>query len=138
MRHVSSIAETCEQILRREEPNFLRLYLNPHVAQTCFCLDRYVRTTWTEPSARAQHQQVASEECQTFLANGLEEASVGPSNSRTLTSTGSGFVQPVFSSTPPIGSPALFQQIWREATESSSCQVSASSTRTNLAVSLGR
>jgi acetylornithine/succinyldiaminopimelate/putrescine aminotransferase len=56
--------ETLEQILRAEEPNFLRLYLNPHVAQTCFCLDRYVRTTWAGET----------EACQSFLANGLEEA----------------------------------------------------------------
>ena len=61
-----SLADTCEQIVRDQEPNFLRLYLNPHVAQTCFCLDRYVSTTWPN--------RVPAEDCQTFLANGLEEA----------------------------------------------------------------
>ena len=56
MHHLPSLAETYEQILREQEPNFLRLYLNPHVAQTCFCLDRYVRTTWTGPPASAGHK----------------------------------------------------------------------------------
>ena len=56
MHHLPSLAETYEQILREQEPNFLRLYLNPHVAQTCFCLDRYVRTTWTEPPASTRRQ----------------------------------------------------------------------------------
>jgi acetylornithine/succinyldiaminopimelate/putrescine aminotransferase len=44
-------------------PNLLRLYVNPHVAQTCLCLCRYVQDTWhrTEPY-------------QTFLANSFDEA----------------------------------------------------------------
>ncbi|WP_020467585.1 aminotransferase class III-fold pyridoxal phosphate-dependent enzyme, partial [Singulisphaera acidiphila] len=58
-------------MLREQEPNLLRLYLNPHIAQACFCLDRYVRTTWTDPSGRAAG---GGEEFQSFLANGLEEA----------------------------------------------------------------
>ncbi|WP_165253020.1 aminotransferase class III-fold pyridoxal phosphate-dependent enzyme [Paludisphaera soli] len=58
-----SLAETIEPMLREREPNLLRLYLNPHVAQVCFCLDRYVRSTWP-----------IDEETQTFLANGLDEA----------------------------------------------------------------
>ncbi len=61
-----SLADTCEQIVCDQEPNFLRLYLNPHVAQTCFCLDRYLCTTW--PNCES------AEDCQTFLANGHEEA----------------------------------------------------------------
>ena len=69
-----SLAETYEQILREQEPNFLRLYLNPHVAQVCFCLDRYVRTTWTGRRLRPGHSHAADEDCQSFLANGLEEA----------------------------------------------------------------
>jgi len=77
MDHPLSIAETCEQILRDQEPNFLRLYLNPHVAQTCFCLDRYVRTTWTGPPASTRHKHAGAEDCQSFLANGLEEALSG-------------------------------------------------------------
>jgi acetylornithine/succinyldiaminopimelate/putrescine aminotransferase len=59
-----SLTDTLEQILEAREPNFLRTYLSPHVAQACYVLDRYVRTTWTDPG----------EDCQSFLANGLEEA----------------------------------------------------------------
>ena len=77
MHHLPSLAETYEQILREQEPNFLRLYLNPHLAQTCFCLDRFVRTTWTEPPASARHNLAQVEDCQSFLANGLEEALSG-------------------------------------------------------------
>src|SRR6516165_4361329 len=72
-----SIAETYEQILRDQEPNFLRLYLNPWVAQTCFCLDRYVRTTWSEPPVAERCKPERAEDCQSFLANGLEEALSG-------------------------------------------------------------
>ncbi|WP_165074708.1 aminotransferase class III-fold pyridoxal phosphate-dependent enzyme [Paludisphaera rhizosphaerae] len=60
--------ETLKQILREREPNLLRLYLNPHVASTCFCLDRLVRSTWALPSGPAD------EAWQSFLANGFEEA----------------------------------------------------------------
>ena len=77
MHHPPSLAETTLQILREQEPNFLRLYLNPHVAQTCFCLDRYVRTTWTEPPASTRHRHAGAEDCQSFLANALEEALSG-------------------------------------------------------------
>ena len=77
MHHRPSLAETCEQILREQEPNFLRLYLNPHVAQTCFCLDRYVRTTWPVPASIRAAAQHGAEDCQSFLANGLEEALSG-------------------------------------------------------------
>ena len=74
MHDLPSLAATYEQMLREQEPNFLRLYLNPRVAQTCFCLDRYVRTTWTGPPDSAGHKHGADEDCQSFLANGLEEA----------------------------------------------------------------
>ncbi|MGO9924286.1 MAG: aminotransferase class III-fold pyridoxal phosphate-dependent enzyme [Isosphaeraceae bacterium] len=77
MHQPPSLAETCEQILREQEPNFLRLYLNPHVAQTCFCLDRYVRTTWPEAPALTRHKHARAEDCQSFLANGFEEALSG-------------------------------------------------------------
>jgi len=77
MQQPPSLAETYEQIVHEQEPNFLRLYLNPHVAQTCFCLDRYVRTTWTGPPASTRHQHARAEDCQSFLANGLEEALSG-------------------------------------------------------------
>src|SRR5262245_1109805 len=62
------LAETIESILREREPNFLRLYLNPHVAQACLCLDRYARTTWAGGR---------DEDFQSFLANGIEEAISG-------------------------------------------------------------
>jgi acetylornithine/succinyldiaminopimelate/putrescine aminotransferase len=69
MRPGHAIADTYEQILREQRPNLLRLYLNPYVCQTCFCLDRYVRTTW---------DQVAdADEYQSFLANGFDEALSG-------------------------------------------------------------
>ena len=77
MHDEPSLAETCERILREREPNFFRLYLNPHLAQTCFCLDRYVRTTWTSPMAAALFKQPPAEDCQSFLANGMEEALSG-------------------------------------------------------------
>jgi len=46
----------------------LRLYLNPYVAQTCLCLDRYVRATWPAEAAPAY---------QSFLANSFDEALSG-------------------------------------------------------------
>jgi acetylornithine/succinyldiaminopimelate/putrescine aminotransferase len=60
-----SLSETFEHIVQQQLPNFLRLYLNPYVTQTCYCLDQYVRTTW--PAQR-------DEGYQTFLANGFDEA----------------------------------------------------------------
>jgi acetylornithine/succinyldiaminopimelate/putrescine aminotransferase len=77
MHDRSSLAETCEQILREQEPNFFRLYLNPHVAQACFCLDRYVSTTWAGPAASARGHDPPTEDHQSFLANGMEEALSG-------------------------------------------------------------
>jgi acetylornithine/succinyldiaminopimelate/putrescine aminotransferase len=64
------LIDTCEQILREQLPNFLRLYLNPHVTSACLCLTRYVQTTWEAPAGRP-------EEYQTFLANGFDEALSG-------------------------------------------------------------
>jgi acetylornithine/succinyldiaminopimelate/putrescine aminotransferase len=69
--------ETLGQMLREQEPNFLRLYLNPHVARTCFCLDRYVRTTWPDPSTPPRGQAREAGDYQSFLANGLDEALSG-------------------------------------------------------------
>jgi acetylornithine/succinyldiaminopimelate/putrescine aminotransferase len=63
-----TILETCEQILREQLPNLLRLYVNPHVTAACYCLDRYVQTTWSD---------IGGEECQSFLANGFDEALSG-------------------------------------------------------------
>ncbi len=70
MQPPPSPIETLEQMLREGEPNLLRLYLNPHVAQACFCLDRLVRATWPGEPGRAGE----AEEYQSFLANGLDEA----------------------------------------------------------------
>src|SRR5262245_2103915 len=67
LRH--PLADTYRQILREQVPNLFRLYLNPYVAQACFCLDRYVRTTW------AAHPE--PEAFQTFLANCFDEALSG-------------------------------------------------------------
>lgn len=61
------LADTYEQLLRERLPNFFRLYLNPYVAQTCFCLGRYVATTWPGSAGDAGATQ-------TFLANGFDEA----------------------------------------------------------------
>ena len=87
MHHAPPLAETYRADPREQEPNFLRLYLNPHVAQTCFCLDRYVNTTWTGPPASIGHQSAPAEDCQSFLANGLEEALGGAIKLGSLTVT---------------------------------------------------
>ena len=58
--------ETFQEIIRNQLPNFYRLYLNPYVAQTCFCLSEYVRTTWNQ-----------QKDYQTFLANSFDEALSG-------------------------------------------------------------
>jgi acetylornithine/succinyldiaminopimelate/putrescine aminotransferase len=71
------LTETVEQMLREQEPNFLRLYLNPHVAQACYCLDRLVLTTWADPAPAATGKASTPEQFQSFLANGLEEAVAG-------------------------------------------------------------
>jgi acetylornithine/succinyldiaminopimelate/putrescine aminotransferase len=62
------IRATCEKIVRDKIPNLLRLYLNPYVAQACYCLTHLVESAW--PSATAENYQV-------FLANSLEEALSG-------------------------------------------------------------
>ncbi len=77
MHNQASLTETYEQILREQEPNFLRLYLNPHVAQTCFCLDQYVRSTWAAPPISSRTKSGQAEDCQSFLANSFEEAISG-------------------------------------------------------------
>jgi acetylornithine/succinyldiaminopimelate/putrescine aminotransferase len=64
------LTDTFELMLREQLPNFLRLYLNPYVSQTCFCLDRYVKTTWRET-------QSVSQDHQSFLANSFDEALSG-------------------------------------------------------------
>ncbi|HYV35717.1 MAG TPA: hypothetical protein VE988_08440, partial [Gemmataceae bacterium] len=70
MKENQLFIETCEQLLREQTPNLMRLYLNPYVAQTCFCLERYVQSTWFVGSHPA-------EPFQSFLANGFDEAVSG-------------------------------------------------------------
>jgi acetylornithine/succinyldiaminopimelate/putrescine aminotransferase len=60
------LAETLEILLREQIPNLFRLYLNPYVTQTCWCLERYVQTTWR-----------ADGSFQSFLANSFYEALSG-------------------------------------------------------------
>jgi acetylornithine/succinyldiaminopimelate/putrescine aminotransferase len=68
MRPRHPLSDTYEQMLRQQLPNFLRLYLNPFVTQTCLCLERYVQNSW----------ELRPEELyQTFLANGFDEALAG-------------------------------------------------------------
>jgi acetylornithine/succinyldiaminopimelate/putrescine aminotransferase len=62
--------DTWDRMLDGELPNFLRLYLNPHVAGVCLALGRYVQDTWHRPEAPPP-------ESQTFLANGFDEALSG-------------------------------------------------------------
>src|SRR5262245_4345449 len=70
MRPRHPLADTYEQILREQLPNLLRLYLNPYVTQACFCLARYVQTTWGGEAG-------GGEDYQPFLANGFDEALSG-------------------------------------------------------------
>jgi acetylornithine/succinyldiaminopimelate/putrescine aminotransferase len=62
--------KTCEQLVDEQIPNLFRLYLNPYVAQTCLCLERYVQTTWHKNGP-------GFEPWQSFLANSFDEALSG-------------------------------------------------------------
>src|ERR1022692_621801 len=64
------LTETYEQILREQLPNLFRLYLNPYVVQTCFCLERYIHDTWYAKKG-------SPEPYQSFLANSFDEALSG-------------------------------------------------------------
>jgi acetylornithine/succinyldiaminopimelate/putrescine aminotransferase len=59
-----------DQILQEQIPNFLRLYLNPFVAQTCLCLNRYVQDTW-------HYGERPRPRYPSFLANSFDEALSG-------------------------------------------------------------
>ena len=61
------LADTFDQMLREQLPNLFRLYLNPYVVQTCFCLERYIQDTWHAPA----------QPYQAFLANSFDEALSG-------------------------------------------------------------
>jgi acetylornithine/succinyldiaminopimelate/putrescine aminotransferase len=56
-------------MIREQIPNLLRPYVNPHVAQACYCLTHLVADAW--PTL------VAPDEFQVFLANSGEEALSG-------------------------------------------------------------
>ena len=60
------LSETYERMLREQLPNLFRLHINPFVAQTCLCLERYVQTKWETPAPQ-----------QSFLANSFDEALSG-------------------------------------------------------------
>lgn len=64
----SPLADTCARMIRDQVPNFFRLYLNPHVVGTCFCLSRLVQTAWPA---------VGESPWQSFLANSIDEAISG-------------------------------------------------------------
>jgi acetylornithine/succinyldiaminopimelate/putrescine aminotransferase len=70
MRTRHPLFDTWDEMIEGEIPNFLRLFLNPAVAQTCLCLERYVQNTWYADEQPAPAQQ-------TFLANGFDEALSG-------------------------------------------------------------
>jgi hypothetical protein len=65
-----TLFDTFEEMRRRQAPNFFRLYLNPFVAQTCLCLNRYVQGTWFGHG-------LEKPEYQSFLANAFDEALSG-------------------------------------------------------------
>ncbi len=62
--------DTCEELIARQTPNLFRFYLNPHVVQTCHCLNRYVRDTWYADKPKQPNYQ-------SFLANSFEESLSG-------------------------------------------------------------
>jgi acetylornithine/succinyldiaminopimelate/putrescine aminotransferase len=67
-RHL--LYDTLDQMTGEQLPNFLRLYLNPFVVQTCLSLSRYVQEAWHVGEAGAP-------EYQSFLANSFDEALSG-------------------------------------------------------------
>jgi acetylornithine/succinyldiaminopimelate/putrescine aminotransferase len=64
------LADTIDTILQEQLPNLFRLYLNPYVAQICFCLERYIQETWHAQSENPEPYQ-------SFLANSFDEALSG-------------------------------------------------------------
>jgi acetylornithine/succinyldiaminopimelate/putrescine aminotransferase len=64
------LLDTFDRLLAEQTPNFLRLYVNPFVAQACLCLGRYVQDTWHAGTTPAPLFQ-------SFLANSFDEALSG-------------------------------------------------------------
>jgi acetylornithine/succinyldiaminopimelate/putrescine aminotransferase len=67
-------------MIRERIPNLFRLYLNPFVVQTCFCLSKYVETTWFQPADEMPPGPFAKPGeagWPSFLANSFDEALSG-------------------------------------------------------------
>lgn len=65
-----TLFENWAEMERRQLPNFFRLYLNPYVAQTCYCLNQLVQQVFhTTGQGEAEYPS--------FLANSFEEAVSG-------------------------------------------------------------
>jgi acetylornithine/succinyldiaminopimelate/putrescine aminotransferase len=62
--------DTWDEMIQEQIPNFLRLYLNPFVVQTCLGLSAYVQDTWHGGAAPRPRYQ-------SFLANSFDEALSG-------------------------------------------------------------
>src|SRR5215831_1369925 len=65
-----AIFDTWDELVSGQIPNFLRLYLNPCVVQTCLSLSRYVQETWYAAATACPLYQ-------SFLANSFDEAISG-------------------------------------------------------------
>jgi acetylornithine/succinyldiaminopimelate/putrescine aminotransferase len=65
-----AIFDTWNQLVQEQIPNFLRLYMNPSVAQTCLSLSLYVQETWFAG-------KLPRPAYQSFLANSFDEAISG-------------------------------------------------------------
>jgi acetylornithine/succinyldiaminopimelate/putrescine aminotransferase len=70
-----AVFDTWDQLVGEQIPNFLRLYLNPFVVQTCLALNRYVQETWFAGESPGLTRRLAS--YQSFLANSFDEALSG-------------------------------------------------------------
>lgn len=64
-----AVIDTLRLMIRKRLPNLFRLYLNPYVAQACYCLNESIRSAWPAAASSDPHQ--------VFLANGMEEALSG-------------------------------------------------------------
>jgi acetylornithine/succinyldiaminopimelate/putrescine aminotransferase len=64
------LAETCALIIEEKVPNFFRLWLNPFLAQVCYCLSRLVQARW-------KRDLPADAGLQSFLATSFDEALSG-------------------------------------------------------------
>ncbi|HWB07632.1 MAG TPA: aminotransferase class III-fold pyridoxal phosphate-dependent enzyme [Pirellulales bacterium] len=64
-----TVRSTCAEMIERRVPNLFRLYLNPCVAQACYCLAGLVEETCRNASKGDPYQ--------VFLANSMEEALSG-------------------------------------------------------------